>query len=556
MEGRLRISLLVAFVVAAYCPAVCDAQKLDGRVAYSLGKIGPALDKAEKLLDQGDPRNAEAYFDTAQTEWEGIHRDFKDLFDPNHPDIVATRKRLEAVSARLKSPVTEDEGAPTAQPDDDAGAAKPPPAAMAYVMKQIHAGLDAAEKSVAANDLRQAEASFDGAEARWKSQQEWNVGQYDPQHPDVVALVEKLNRVGASVRGLGAEAADAAEQLPLVLAAITQSVEMLQEAHDRARARIRRISSLLGDYDRGMEDDFGKLRLEAARLRLITERINSLLPAAAAAAKAFREQFPDFSVLGDLVRDGAQAGQTVQRLEAFPANWLEEVGRLMDEALEMARENVDQYGLANLQALAGQDENVRTAAADGAEKWVMGFSSSLLDLIPLVLPELPKEAQAVLPELAKARADFLKRAAAMRDDIAKVSAAVREVRQDVVDAQQRRLAQARFPTSKYHGGQWDEAEKHIRKAWAKAGLDKQLIKIDIYLPWEERTEARWRNQRWIVGTYRYIGAHCLAKLPSDKYMVYRMSFRNTRQRDGTWSELRHWGVGHVYEILPQNIDKQ
>ena len=134
-----------------------------------------------------------------------------------------------------------------------------------------------------------------------------------------------------------------------------------------------------------------------------------------------------------------------------------------------------------------------------------------------------------------------------------MEAAVRKVRKDIVDAEHLRLSAARFPRSQYHGGKWDDAEKLIRKAFEAKIRDKQLVKMDIYLPWEVRKEVKWQKGHWVVNTYRYIGANCLAKLASGKYMVYRMQFRNTQQADGGWGPLEQWSVGHVYEILEENI---
>ncbi len=95
----------------------------------------------------------------------------------------------------------------------------------------------------------------------------------------------------------------------------------------------------------------------------------------------------------------------------------------------------------------------------------------------------------------------------------------------------------------------------IRKAFEAEIKNKKLLKTDIYLPWEEREEARWINKAWVVGTYRYISANCLTKLSDGKYRVYRMTYRNTKQAGGSWSSLKHWSVGHSYEILEENINK-
>ena len=140
----------------------------------------------------------------------------------------------------------------------------------------------------------------------------------------------------------------------------------------------------------------------------------------------------------------------------------------------------------------------------------------------------------------------------MRGQIASVAAAVKRIRKDVADLRFRRLNNARFPkTGKKAGAE----EKVIRRAFTQAIRDKKLIKLSIYSPYEARTEVKWRNNGWVVNTYRYIGVNCLAKLSTGQCMVYRMRFRNTKKQDGTWSELKHWSVGHVYEIMEANIDK-
>ena len=430
-----------------------------------------------------------------------------------------------------------------------------PPAAMVYVMKQIDKRLDKAQEAVEAKNLRQAKASFGTATQQWEAQQEWNKGKYDPKHPDVVALAEKYNRVKASIEALEGKASQTQENLPVVMAAITESSQKLEEAHKKANRSMRGLSSLMSSFRIGRERDVNKLRLKVEELRLRVEEVNALMPDALAAAKAFRKQFPDFKELGKLAKNGRRAGQAVERLEKFPDRWLEEINRMIDEALGTAAQNIKQSGLDKLKILEGEDARRKTDAADSADKWVVDYSVFLLEVVPAVLPEFSPKAKGQFPKFVKARQESLKRAKPMRADIKKVASAVGKARKQVVDAEQRRLARARFPKTEYTGKKWATADKEIRIAWAKAIGDKKLLKVAIYSPWRERTEARWQGDHWVVGNYRYIGANCLAKLPSEKYMVYRMSFRNKRQADNTWGELKHWGVGHVYEILKENIDK-
>ena len=363
----------------------------------------------------------------------------------------------------------------------------------------------------------------------------------------MVALERRLAEVVKAVEGLAGKASGMAENLEGVLGVIRRNAKALKEAHDQAKWKVRSLSSLVSD-----EDDT-KLLAEMAKARVAIERVNALLPGARAAVSAFRAQYPDMKELTRLVKDGRSARVAVEQVERFPKNWLADVGREVTAALDEAQKNIKMYGLDQLARIEGDDRSRRENAAETAERSVVIFSGLLLDIIDVLLPELPEADRAALPEFVKARKDALDRAAPMREDIAKVEAAVRKIRKDVVDAERRKLAAARFPVSEFRGGQWDEAEKMIRKAFEAKIRDKRLLKIAIHAPWEVREEARWRKDHWVVGTYRYIGASCLAKLDSNRYMVYRMNFRNTKRSDGTWSPLDQWSVGHVYEILEEHI---
>jgi hypothetical protein len=542
-------------------PCAFGQEKLDAMVAYSLKKIPPRLEKAEKLADQGDLPNATVYLEEARKEWDTIHKDFKGKFNEDHPDIVAVRKQLQAVTAKVAGaaePDKDDSAEPVKTADSSVTGELP--STMVYEMKQFGPVLDDVESCIKSMELDAARQNLQSAQHEWDTKKKWNKGTFDPKHPDVVALDNRFAEVTKKVNQLEARAGTAAENLPAALEAVTENSKRLYETYDKARSAIRNLSSLRSDFDRGSEDDIGKLQEKMDAVRLLVERVNALLPDSLAAARAFREQYPDFEVLDKLVRKGTrfqgrEAGNQVKRLEEFPVEWLREVSFVINEALDEARNNIAQYGTGRLDRLEGSDEALKTSAADAAEHWVLDYSSVMLEIIDTLLPELPEDAQASLPELVAARQDFLKRAAGMEADIKKVAKAISGVRNKVVEARLRRLKEARFPKSTYTGGKWKDAENAIRTAWKQKIEDKELVSVSIYDPWEVRSEARWVNGRWVVGTYRYIGANCLAKLPSGTYMVYRMLFRNTRQEDGSWSPLEQWSVGHVYEILKENIDK-
>ncbi len=476
------------------------------------------------------------------------------------------QEQLKDLKAKLAQPSTGVEE--SAEPDKETPAesvkAKEPavtdplPSTMIYEMKQFGPALNKVEKYVEAMELRTARKILEKAQNEWDTKKKGDKGKFNPKNPDVVALNDRFAEVTKAVNALGDKADDAAENLPAALEAVAGNSKRLYETYDQAQIAIRELSSYRSDFDRGGEDDIGKLLTKMDKVRVPVERIYAILPDALAAARVFRKQFPDFKALDKLVMDGTkfngrEAIKQVERIEEFPAEWLREVNIVINGALEEADSNISQYGLDNLDSLQGRDKALKSSAADAAEKWVLDYSTIMIETINTMLPELPKAAQSSLPEFVAARQAFLECVGVMEQSIEKVANAVSETRDEVVKVDLRRLGEARFPKSKYTGEEWSDAEKDIRTAWAQKIKDKKLVKVAIYSPWEENKEARWVNDRWVVGKYRYIGANCLAKLSSGKYMVYRMMFRNTMQEDESWSPLEQWSVGHVYEILEENI---
>lgn len=409
------------------------------------------------------------------------------------------------------------------------------------------------EKELAGHNMRGAKQSLAEANREWKAFVEWNAGKYDPKHPQVLAVARRIEMARTKVAEADDTAAAEGASLKAIVKIMAENKDRLNKVDDESRGLLRNYSSTKSDFDMGRAD-LKKLRGKMEGLRTIIGRFNDLLPPARAVAAEFKKQFPDRKVLSQKFgQDGWEADDAANRIASFPDLWLTELKRLVDDAFESATANISEAE-SKLASVAGKAEAIQENTADSAEKWALGFADLLLDFPDIAFPELSDEARKAVPEFVKARKEYLARIAPLRKRIDAIAVQVGKLRKQTVDAARRRIGTARFPKSEYTGGQWKAAEKDIRAAWARRITDKQLLKISIYSPWEEREEARWRNDRWIVGTYRYIGANCLAKLADGKHMVYRMTFRNTKQGGG-WSELAQWSVGHVYEILPENADK-
>jgi len=533
----------------AEAPKVEASKKLHSWVANALGKIPPKLEKAESLANQGDMANANVSLGSAQREWDQMHTSFKGKFDENHPDIVAVRKQLEAVKAKMAGGAAAKVETPTSTVASDGPAiTEPLPSTMVYEMKQYNKNLDWTIENAATMSINDARRYLE-KEHNWHTKKEWSKGKFHPQHPDVLAMDAKVAEAKRLVQARVDKAEEAEGNLEGVLAVIKQNAEALDAVHKKAKWAIRS----LGNSSSISKGDQYRAELEEARSAV--ERMNALLSPACAAVQDFRRQFPDMKEMEALVKNGLEARNAVQGVERYPELWLEEIGWEISTALDSMEGNLKTGGLEDLASKQGLEEILISNWAESAEENIVNRSSLLLEIIDVLLPELPETDQAVLPEFVQARQDALARGTAIRAEVAKVEVEARKIRKDMVDAKQQKLASARFPKSEYHGGKWDDAEKVIRKAFEAAIKDKQLLKIDIYRPWEELEKARWHNKAWEVNTYRYIGANCLTKLSSGKYMVYRMNFRNTKLTDGSWSTLEQWSVGHVYEMLEENINK-
>jgi hypothetical protein len=582
MLRKYRLRLFILTLILFLSPYSFAAERLHSWVANDVKKVTQKLDKAESFAQKGDLPNARTYLEAAQSIWQQIHATMRDKFSDDHPEIVATSNRLAAVeqsitsasgaqqevkqkTSTIQNTVPATSKTVTQEPVKTAGSVNtgpaitdPLPSTMVYDMKGLDKQADNIINSAATMSSAKAKKMLEGKGTPWdvwNTKKAWDKGKFNPQHPDVVALEAKMVKAKKLLQARIEQGADAQSKLAQVLPVIMKNSALLKATHEKAKWEVQAVGSAVSDGDPD------KLIKALDKVRLPVERVNTLLPGARNAVKNFRAQFPDMNELNKLTDFGSyQPGKMSPKnaliyVDRFADEWLHNLQFQVKEALREAESNIKMYGLNKLAVLKGKDTGLQQRAADSAEEQVVIFSSLLLDTVDALLPELTQEEKDVLPEFVQARQEALQKVSPMRKDIAKVNTAVRKIRKDVTDAERHKLSAARFPKSDYKGGKWAEAEKVIRVAFTAKIKDKKLLKISIYRPWEVRDEARWRNDHWQINTYRYIGANCLAKLKNGKYMVYRMNFRNTKLADGSWSPLEQWSVGHVYEILMENIDK-
>ena len=537
------------------------------------------LDEAEGQISSGRAEFAGKNIKGAREEFGNIAKHYGGSYDAAHPTLTTLEARIKTVADKVQTSLAAPQtSAPAktvnpkpkatttlapAKPGDTADknptTTDPLPNTMKHAMEWFNSVADSTIENIETMSFQDA-GKYQQLESQWVIKKEGSKGKFHPQHPAVLALDAKTAKADKLVAQIIAKADSLKEELAGIMAIIQQSSKRLEEAHENAKWKVRSIASAIRDTKGNKAN---KLQAAMEKAREPIERVNALLPAARQAVTEFRQQYPDRKVLEKLVgySEESKVRSAVEKVESFPKNWLDmEVGRTVALALDRAQSNIKAYGFDHLAELEGSAQASKEYAANSSQEFVVVLSSILLETTDVLLPELPEADRAVLPEFVEARKIALDRAVQMRADIVKAETAIRKINKDIVDSKQRKLAAVRFPTSAYHGGQWDSAEKVIKEAFKERIHDKELLKIDIYSPWEVREEAKWRHDHWEIKTYRYIGANCLAKLKTfneyiGEYRVYRMNFRNTKMADGSWSNLELWSVGHSYEILQENIGK-
>ncbi|MBU0728564.1 MAG: hypothetical protein KKE17_15590 [Proteobacteria bacterium] len=342
---------------------------------------------------------------------------------------------------------------------------------------------------------------------------------------------------------------------PVLFATIQATETKLHAAAEDARRFLGIFSRLRDAFGSGAITDFETLQNNLVEPQIRLDQVYQIMPDAHEAVNAFLKQYPDLDEIVKSVDNGESIRDAVLRLQGFSAAWLNEMKLNTRETLDMAAQTIDQQGLKRLKEVENMPAEVKRQAADIAEKYVLDFADLLLQIVPVTFPELSLEQKAEFPEFEEARRTHWQRKQSLSLETDKVAAAIAQIRGQIVEAAHHRLENARFPRPAYAGAEWDAVENDIRAAWRQAMGDTMLLKISIHSPWEERTEIRWRDNHWIIGTYRYIGAHCLGKPFSGEYKVYNLTFRNTMQADGSWGRLEYFSVGHVFDILLENVDK-
>ena len=536
MRAGSRFGAHVICVVIACCALgsfmqTAIAGNLPYRVRTKVEALSRDLANAEKKLEAGKTSQARSYLTSAKAGLESLHKNHAGQFEASHPDIVALEKRIAAVEKRIGGGATGTSGSSSGT-DDSGGKATAAPLSSSVTrhLSKIESALSSADKQLAKEDLNAATSAFGEAKRHRANLDAWFAGQFDPSHATIRAIDQRIAAVGAKVEGLSGDAAGVGAVLPGVIDALKDAATRLQTAWKPLN-----LAMIASPPD-------------VSKVRTHLDGVRDVAPSALEVAKRFREQFPNAARLQRLSDRANEALTHCEAIEYVGGQFNGAVTRQTERALKKVKDAIQMGetvkaqmgGNAQLKgALAMQLDN----AAKEAEPWLEAiglFHPRPHSGAPMVTPK----SQAVTVEAEQ----LAKRVAAMRADAARL-------RNEEVELVKLTISKARFPKTEYVGGEWDDVAALCGKVYLGQMSDRQLLRVAVRSPWDERTEARWRNERWVVGTYRYVGVWLCSRAPTGNCWVYGMSFRHTKQPEGSWGALEYWGVGTAYPILEDNVDK-
>jgi len=547
------ITLLLATLMLLAC--TLRAQKLDSKVVRRITTISKSLDNLDKAVASGNVKDAKSSLKAAEKEMGKILSWHKGKFDESHADFVAIQKRLAQSKVKVlgtagaaEKPVERPVGVNPAT-NGKGGGGKDLDGKVTKRIETISEHLDNLAKSVSAQNLGDAKSYLASAEKEMGKILSWYKGKFDESHPDFVAIKKRLAAGKESLTGEGGLAASAegvGRALDAVLETMISNQKDLNQGLDELRKYTARYGSALSKSDRKGNDR--RIDTAISDIRNSVEKTLSVYGVAEETARDFEKQYPDVRVLKNLVKNTLDAEWALKGLKKFPEDWMRvrmsDVKSTLYNARSSTKDSIKalERGLAKPEfmehALAGAKYTVIlserahefTAALLGSYDLPKGTTNKTWSDLRASHGELAKEVDELSVLLAKAQ---------------KTNSNLKAMK----------LAKARFHETQYKGGEWVQVCKEMSIAFESHTKDKKVHRIAVHSAWDQRTEARWRTNRWIVGTYRYVGGTVLALLPDGRYRVYRISFRRTQQSNGSFGPIQVFGIGHSYEVLAENKDK-
>lgn len=257
-----RISLLVLFLtIFFFNQGEANSQDLSANIMRRVNAANLDLDKAEEQIRTGKAEHAPAKLKSAQDEYDNIFNYYKGTFDPDHPTLVKLKERMDKVAAQLSKGLSQETKATD-------GTLTPKTNGKEGLSANIRRRLDKANSDLgivyeAAAKGEDAESYLNRARMEYKNIFQYYKGSFDPNHPDIVALKNRIDTAEQAMKaGIAKKNATAplesnsraVEDLPKQMGEdlidIASSLRTLENRLDTAGK-----SSNPGSYVYGVKDD-------------------------------------------------------------------------------------------------------------------------------------------------------------------------------------------------------------------------------------------------------------------------------------------------------------
>ncbi|MBT5231084.1 MAG: hypothetical protein HOM11_12495 [Methylococcales bacterium] len=526
--------------------AASIAADLDSRIQYRADKVNKSLSLAEQYMSQDKAKYAKDYLHSAEQELKTIYEYYSGKFDEKHPTIVDMKSRISTLKGKLgQSPAAKTAVAET-KPTDSVKPAEKLSGSLAYHITNIEKSLTSLEAELNNNKFKRAMSQLDNIDDRFKQKLKWNKGKFSPNHPKIVSVTQRITNLRLSINDKLAASDQAANSIKPVMNAINQLAPKITAAVTGGRHALMAISSAEAGYS--TTRDIDKIKSILENLQQKADRINAILPNAENLVAAFRKQFPDqASILHVLPEKGYELDLQVSLLENNINYWSTDRKRTMQALVNSAKTSVAQ-SQKQLKDTKASDAAAVSYATGNVEMWSINFFGNIIDAVDVVYPAATANTPEVLTLSSEAK-NLKTDAASIRKNIDTLGESIANLNKQKANFKTAKIAAATFPSSAKPIG--SDATNVSQVLMEKFGH--KPIKLGVYAPWETRTEARWVNDHWDVGTFKYLGVWMAKETVSGKFRVYRVTVRNRQKTDGSWGPLHYWSIGNSYEILKKNI---
>lgn len=417
------------------------------------------------------------------------------------------------------------------------------PGKVAYAVQKQDKAISSVEQALKQGDAKRARRVLDQLKEDLANTREYNKAKVPADHPAYQRIETAIGKLEAALADHEKRAGAVAEALGPAVEALNEQREAVDLAMREARSAINKLTSVEMAFE--TNQDQGPLHVAITELGDKVAAMNGRVPAATAVIDAFFTEFGNERKLRETMPNKSRdIWASVEALQRQLTTWERLRDKTADKLVRAAEQSIgDAPNLLKRKGAA------RMVAITEVQAWAIGFHGTMLRAVEALLPQAGKDADPdSVVELSSRQQQNADKVVKLRGDIEKLKKQIVRIKRAAAKAAKARLAKQRFPKGKKLG-----AQKAAVMAALKASIGKPL-RVVVSSPWDVRKEARFKNGRWHVNTFKYMTVWMAKKTKSKKYMVYRVTVRQ-RKNGASWGPVKYWSVGESFEVLKKNLHK-